>query len=233
MKTNLLPFRDRVAAGQALATALDAYRAREDVIVLALPRGGVPVAAEVAAKLGADLDLMIVRKLGVPGHSELAMGAIASGGIRVLNPHVISSLRIKDVAIEEVTSREQGELERREHAYRGARPRPVIEGRCVILVDDGIATGATMRAAIEALRRQSPAKIVVAVPVAPPDTVIRLRAEADEVICLETPELFMAIGQFYIEFPQLSDEAVREQLAKTWAATVDGSPAHGRVGSSA
>lgn len=233
MKTNLLPFRDRVAAGQALATALDAYRAREDVIVLALPRGGVPVAAEVAAKLGADLDLMIVRKLGVPGHSELAMGAIASGGIRVLNPHVISSFRIKDVAIEEVASREQRELERREHAYRGARPRPVIEGRCVILVDDGIATGATMRAAIEALRRQSPAKIVVAVPVAPPDTVIRLRAEADEVICLETPELFMAIGQFYTEFPQLSDEAVREQLAKTWAATAEGSPAHGRVGSSA
>ncbi len=191
------------------------------------------MAAEVATALGADLDLMIVRKLGVPGHSELAMGAIASGGIRVLNSHVIASLRIQETAIEEVARREERELERREHAYRGARPRPVIEGRCVFLVDDGIATGATMRAAIAALRRRSPAKIVVAVPVAPPDAVDRLRSEADEVICLATPEAFWAIGQFYVEFPQLSDEAVREQLARSWAATSGASAARGRATSSA
>ena len=232
MKTNLLPFRDRVAAGRALAAAVKPHGDR-DAVVLALPRGGVPVAAEVAAALGADLDLMIVRKLGVPGHSELAMGAIASGGIRVLNSHVIASLRIQETAIEEVARREERELERREHAYRGARPRPVIEGRCVFLVDDGIATGATMRAAIAALRRGSPAKIVVAVPVAPPDTVDRLRSEADEVICLATPEAFWAIGQFYVEFPQLSDEAVREQLARSWAATPGESAARGRATSSA
>jgi len=232
MKSNLLPFRDRAAAGRVLATAVKPHGNR-DAVVLALPRGGVPVAAEVAAALGADLDLMIVRKLGVPGHSELAMGAIASGGIRVLNSHVIASLRIQETAIEEVARREERELERREHAYRGACPRPVIKGRCVFLVDDGIATGATMRAAIAALRRQSPAKIVVAVPVAPPDTVDRLRSEADEVICLATPEAFWAIGQFYVEFPQLSDEAVREQLARSWAATSGEPAASGRAKSSA
>lgn len=232
MKTNLLPFRDRVEAGRALAAAVGSQQ-RKDVLVLALPRGGVPVAAEVAAALGAELDLMIVRKLGVPGHSELAMGAIASGGVRVLNSHVIASLRIQDTAIEAVARREQTELERREGAYRGERPRPVIEGRCVILVDDGVATGATMRAAIAALRRQSPARIVVAVPVAPPATVDRLRSEADEVVCLETPESFWAIGQFYVEFPQLSDDTVREQLARSWATTPGEADARGRVTSSA
>ncbi len=232
MKTNLLPFRDRVAAGRALATAAKSHQ-DADVLVLALPRGGVPVAAEVAAALDAELDLMIVRKLGVPGHSELAMGAIASGGIRVLNSHVIASLRIQDTAIEEVARREQKELERREHVYRGVRPRPAVEGRCVMLVDDGVATGATMRAAIAALRRQSPARIVVAVPVAPPDTVDRLRSEADEVICLASPEAFWAIGQFYVEFPQLSDEAVREQLAQSWSASRRESAARGLVKSSA
>lgn len=233
MKKNLLPFRDRVAAGRALAAALEPYRNRNDVLVLALPRGGVPVAAEVAAALGAGLDLMIVRKLGAPGHEELAMGAIASGGVRVLNPHVISSLGIRETAIEQAATREERELERRECAYRGMRDRPAIQGKCVILVDDGVATGATMRAAIEALRHQLPAKIVVAVPVAPPDTVGRLRREADEAICLEAPEPFMAIGQFYVEFTQLSDEAVREQLAKAWATPGGPSLAHGRVNSSA
>jgi len=232
MKTNLLPFLDRVAAGQALAAALESQRGK-DALVLALPRGGVPVAAEVAAALNAELDVMVVRKLGVPGHSELAMGAIASGGIRVLNSHVIASLRIQDTAIEAVARREQLELERREGAYRGRRPRPVIEGRWVILVDDGVATGATMRAAIAALRRQSPGRIVVAVPVAPRDTVDRLRSEADEVVCLATPESFWAIGQFYVEFPQLSDDAIREQLARNWAA-IPGEPgARGRVKSHA
>lgn len=216
MKTISIPFHDRIAAGRALAAALDAYRDRRDVLVLALPRGGVPVATEVAAALGADIDLIIVRKLGVPGHSELAMGAIASGGIRVLNQHIISSLGIRDSEIEEVAKNEARELERREHAYRGVRPRPAIKGKCVILVDDGVATGATMRAAIEALRHQKPERIVVAVPVAPPDTVSRLRGEADEVVCLTSPETFWAIGQWYIEFPQLPDEAVREGLARVW-----------------
>lgn len=216
MKTSSIPFRDRVAAGRALAAALEAYKGRKDVLVLALPRGGVPVAAEVAAALGADLDLMIVRKLGVPGHSELAMGAISSGGVRVLNPDVVSSLKIGEIAIEEVAKREARELERREQAYRGTRPRPGIRGKCVILVDDGVATGATMRAAIEALRQQKPETIVVAVPVAPPETVTRLRGEADEVICLATPETFWAIGQWYIEFPQLTDDEVRDGLARIW-----------------
>ncbi len=216
MKRDLLPFHDRNEAGRALARALTAYQNRKDVVVLALPRGGVPVAAEIAAALGAELDLMIVRKLGAPGQTELAMGAIASGGVRVLNRDVIASLGITDHAIEEVARREQQELERREHAYRGARSRPAIEGRCVILVDDGVATGATMRAGIEALRRMKPAKLVVAVPVAPPDTVARLRSVADDVVCLATPEVFWAIGQWYVDFPQLSDEAVREALAEAW-----------------
>lgn len=216
MNTTSIPFRDRVAAGRALAAALGAYKKYKDLLVLALPRGGVPVAAEVAAALGADIDLMIVRKLGVPGHSELAMGAIASGGIRVLNPDVVSSLGIRDAAIEEVARREARELERREDAYRGARPRPVIAGKCVILVDDGVATGATMRAAIVALRQRKPARIVVAVPVGPPETIARLHDEADEVVCLARPETFWAIGQWYIEFPQLADEAVREGLARIW-----------------
>jgi len=185
------------------------------------------VAAEIAAALGAELDLMLVRKLGAPGHAELAMGAIASGGVRVLNRDVIASLGIRESAIEEVARREQQELERREHAYRGSRPRPAIEGRCVILVDDGIATGATMCAGIEALRRPKPAKIVVAVPVAPPDTVRRLRSMADEVVCLATPETFWAIGQWYVEFPQLTDEMVREALAEAWKETRVLSGRHG------
>lgn len=227
MKTVSVPFRDRVAAGSALVAALHAYKARKDVLVLALPRGGVPVAAEVAAALNADMDLMIVRKLGVPGHSELAMGAIASGGVRVLNRDVVSSLGIGEVAIEEAAKRETRELERREHAYRGARPRPVVKGRCVILVDDGVATGATMRAAIEALRQQGPATIVVAVPVAPPETVIRLRGEADDVVCLATPETFWAIGQWYIEFPQLTDDEVREALARIWKGRLRVPPGRG------
>lgn len=211
-----LPIKDRTEAGRALGRALKSYRGRDDVLVLGLPRGGVPVACEVAESLGAAVDLMVVRKLGTPGHAELAMGAIASGGIRVLNPDVIFPLHIKDKVIDEVASREQRELERRESAYRGDRARPGVEGKCVILVDDGVATGATMRAAIAALRRQRPARIVVAIPVAPADTVEVLRSEADEVVCLETPEPFWAIGQWYVEFPQLSDEEVRERLATTW-----------------
>jgi putative phosphoribosyl transferase len=212
-----LPLRDRIQAGRALGAALAAYRGRNDVLVLALPRGGVPVACEVADAIGAQVDVMIVRKLGTPGQEELAMGAIASGGVRVLNRDVIEPLRIPERVIEEVERRERAEIERREHAYRGQRPRPAVAGQCVILVDDGVATGATMRAAIAALRQAKPSRIVVAVPVAPPDTVDVLRSEADEVVCLATPEPFMAIGCWYMAFPQLSDEEVRSCLTQSWA----------------
>lgn len=218
MNDTTLPLRNRTEAGRALGTALGAYRGRDDVLVLALPRGGVPVACEVADALGADVDLMIVRKLGTPGQEELAMGAIASGGVRVLNRDVIEPLQIPERAIAEVERRERVEIERREHAYRGQRPRPAVAGQCVILVDDGVATGATMRAAIAALRQQKPAKVVVAVPVAPPDTVDVLRSEADEVVCLAMPEPFRAIGCWYVEFPQLSDEEVRARLSRSWGA---------------
>ncbi|HEY7743540.1 MAG TPA: phosphoribosyltransferase [Burkholderiales bacterium] len=218
MNGSALPLRNRVQAGRLLGAALGAYRARNDVLVLALPRGGVPVACEVAEVLGAQVDLIIVRKLGTPGQEELAMGAIASGGARVLNRDVIEPLGIPDHVIEAIERRERREIERREHAYRGHRPRPEVAGRCVILVDDGIATGATMRAAIAALRQQAPARIVVAVPVAPLETVALLRGEADEVVCLATPEPFRAIGCWYVEFHQLTDEEVRERLARSWSA---------------
>ncbi|WP_417566907.1 phosphoribosyltransferase [Marinobacter sp.] len=211
-----LPIDDRIKAGRALALAMPRYRGREDILVLGLPRGGVPVAYEIAADLNAQLDLMLVRKLGTPGQKELAMGAIASGGIRVLNREIVEALGISDETIERVASEEQQELERRERAYRGDRPRPEIEGKCIILVDDGLATGASMRAAIEALRRQNPSGIVVAVPVAPPDTVGKLRREADDVICLATPEPFMAIGNWYRDFTQVSDEEVKQTLNKAW-----------------
>ena len=218
MNETMLPLRDRVQAGRALGAALRTYRGRHDILVLALPRGGVPVACEVADLLGSQVDLMIVRKLGTPGQEELAMGAIASGGVRVMNRDVVEALQIPDGAVNEVERRERREIERREHAYRGQRPRPDVAGQCVILVDDGVATGATMRAAIAALRQQKPARVVVAVPVAPPDTVDVLRSEADEVVCLAMPEPFRAIGCWYVEFPQLSDEEVRTRLAQSWAA---------------
>jgi putative phosphoribosyl transferase len=211
-----LPIKDRTVAAQALAQALESYRDREDVVVLGLPRGGVPVAYQVAEHLNARLDLMLVRKLGTPGQEELAMGAIASGGIRVLNENVVSPLRISVEAIEQVAAEEKRELERREQAYRGDRPRPDITRKCVVLVDDGVATGATMRAAIGALRQQNPARVIVAVPVAPPDTVEMLRSEADEVICLATPEPFIAISKWYADFAQVSDEDVKQLLGKAW-----------------
>jgi putative phosphoribosyl transferase len=212
-----LPLQNRVQAGRALGAALAAYRGRRDMLVLALPRGGVPVACEVADALGAEVDLLIVRKLGTPGQEELAMGAIASGGVRVLNRDVIEPLRIPEHVIAEAERRELQEIERREAAYRGQRPRPAVAGQCVILVDDGVATGATMRAGIAALRQAKPSRIVVAVPVAPPDTVELLQGEADEVVCLATPEPFRAIGCWYVEFPQLTDEEVRARLAVSWA----------------
>lgn len=189
------------------------YAGRDDVIVLGLPRGGVPVAFEVAHRLGAPLDVFIVRKLGVPGFEELAAGAIASGGVRVLNEDVMRSIPHADEAIGAVTIRETAELERREQIYREGRPAPQLRDRIVILVDDGLATGATMRAAIEALRQSGAAKIVVAVPVGPQETCRELEEEADETICLSTPEFFQAVGQYYEDFSQTSDEDVRELLS--------------------
>ncbi len=203
-----VPIPNRHAAGQALAEALKSYAGRDDVIVLALPRGGVPVAAEVARALGAPLDVMLVRKLGLPGHAELAMGAIASGGVRVMNDDVVRRLGVSPAAIEAVAEAEGRELARRERVYRGERPWPDLKGRCVILVDDGLATGATMHAAIDAVRAQQPDCIVVAVPVAPPDTVRTLEPLVDEVVCPLQPESFMAIGQWYRDFTQTSDDEV-------------------------
>lgn len=207
-------FADRVEAGRRLAEALRGYAGRPDVVVLALPRGGVPVAYRVARALGAPLDVFLVRKLGVPGHEELAMGAIASGGTRVLNPEVVAALGIPGGTIDAVAAREAEELERRERAYRGERPPPEVRGRTVILVDDGLATGSTMRAAVAALRRQEPARLVVAVPVGAAETCEALRAEADAVVCVLTPEPFYAVGLWYRDFAQTTDDEVRELLAR-------------------
>jgi predicted phosphoribosyltransferase len=211
-------FRDRREAGRFLAQKLAAYANRPEVIVLALPRGGVPVAYEVAAALHAPLDVFLVRKLGVPGHEEYAMGAIASGGVRVLNEAVVQALHIPSSAIEAAVAREEQELARRSRAYRGERPPPEVRGRTVILVDDGLATGASMQAAILALRRLQPARIVVAVPTAAPETCEQMRAVAEEVICAMTPEPFHAVGLWYEDFSQTSDEEVGALLAQAAAA---------------
>lgn len=207
-------YRDRVDAGKQLATKLGDYADRDDVLVLALPRGGVPVAYEVAKALRAPLDIFLVRKLGVPGHEELAMGAIATGGIRVLNDDVVRYLRIPNDVIDAVAEEELKELERRERAYRGNRVEPNIRGKTVILVDDGLATGSTMRAAVAALRQQDPARIVVAVPVSATQTCDEYRMGVDEIICAKTPEPFMGVGMWYRDFSQTSDEEVREILAQ-------------------
>jgi erythromycin esterase-like protein/predicted phosphoribosyltransferase len=205
---------DRREAGRRLAEKLRAYADRPDVIVLALPRGGVPVAYQVARALHAPLDVFVVRKLGVPGYEELAMGAVATGGVRVLNRQVVERLGIPDSMIDTVAARELRELARRERLYRDGRPPPEIAGRTAILVDDGLATGATMYAAIEALRRQKPARIVVAVPVASADTCDEMRKVADDVICATTPEPFEAVGRWYRDFSQTTDEEVRELLER-------------------
>jgi putative phosphoribosyl transferase len=219
-------FRDRFHAGRRLAAALAPYAGRPNLLVLALPRGGVPVGYEVARALNAPLDLMLVRKLGVPGYEELAMGAIASGGIRVLSDDIVSAFRIPERAIAAVASREQQELERREKMYRDDRPSPDIRGRTVILVDDGLATGSTMRAAAAALRTQHPEKLVVAVPVAPSETCAMLQDEVDDVVCAIVPEPFLAVGNWYSDFSQTSDEEVREllQAAETSMASRETSP---------
>ena len=207
-------FANRTEAGRLLAEELKAYASRNDVVVLGLPRGGVPVAYEVAKHLHVPFDVFIVRKLGVPGFEELAAGAIASGGVRVLNEDVVRAIPYAAEAIEAVTAKETAELQRREQIYREGRPAPALRDKIVILVDDGVATGATMRAAVKALRERSAAKIIVAVPVGPPDTCDELAREADEAICLTTPPFFQAVGQYYEDFSQTSDDDVRELLTK-------------------
>ena len=202
-------FTNRADAGRQLAGWLSAYAGRADVVVLALPRGGVPVAAEVAARLGAPLDVFLVRKLGVPGHPELAMGAIAEGGVMVVSQAILADLGIPRSALDQVAARERLELERRDVQYRGGRERPSVRDKVVILIDDGLATGATMEAAVMALREHHPARIVVASPVGARESCERLGRVADEVVCALIPASFMAVGQWYQDFGQTSDDEVK------------------------
>jgi putative phosphoribosyl transferase len=212
------PFRDRAEGGRALGRILaERYGGRDDVVVLALPRGGAPVGLEVAHALGAPLDVFLVRKLGVPGREELAMGAIATGGARVLNEDVVSVLGIPEETIEAVAREEERELERRARAFRGDRPDPDVAGKVVVLVDDGLATGSTMRAAVAALRRHAPARIVVGVPVGARGTCQEMAREVDDVACAALPEPFFAVGQGYEDFMQTSDEEVRDCLRRAGA----------------
>jgi putative phosphoribosyl transferase len=208
-------FPDRYVAGRQLAARLRSYAGRTDVVVLGLPRGGVPVAAEVASAIGAPLDVLVVRKIGVPFQPELAMGAIASGGVRVLNQDVIRLAGITPAMIERAASEQQRELERREHAYRNGRKAIPLSGKIVLIVDDGLATGSTMRAAVAAVRQLQPARVVVAVPVGAPETCELLADTADEVICMAMPTPFSAVGQWYEDFSQTTDEEVRALLAGT------------------
>ena len=210
----VMRFRNRVEAGQMLATRLTKYAHRSDVLVLALPRGGVPVGFEVAQALGVPFDVFVVRKLGVPGYEELAMGAIASGGVRVLNGSVMEGLQIRDEVIDAVAVREWRELKRRQRAYRDDRPEPELHGRTIILVDDGIATGSTMRAAVEALRQLKAARIVVATPTAAFPTVREMQPDVDEFVAVITPADFAGVGQWYEDFSQTTDEEVRTLLAR-------------------
>jgi predicted phosphoribosyltransferase len=210
--TSREPFVDRRAAGIELAARLSDYSNRDDVIVLALPRGGVPVAFEVARALQAPLDLFLVRKLGLPGHVELAMGAIASGGVQILNTEVVEWYRVPSHVIDAVARNERVELERREQAYRDGRPPPTLRDRVAILIDDGLATGSTMKAAVQGVRAHGPERIVVAVPVGAPDTCRAMEQMADEVVCARSPEYFSAVGQWYRDFSETSDDEVRALL---------------------
>lgn len=219
-------FHDRRDAGRALAAELGAFTGRSDVVVLALPRGGVPVAFEVARVLHAPLDVFLVRKLGVPGQEELAMGAIATGGVRLVNEEVVQSLGIPDWVIEEVARKEQRELERREQSYRDDRPEVEVGGKTVLLIDDGLATGSSMRAAVAALRRRQPARIVIAVPVAPEETCEEFGREVDHVICARTPEPFFSVGRWYADFSQTTDEEVHDLLEQAAQERSTATPVH-------
>jgi putative phosphoribosyl transferase len=208
------PYRNRADAGRALAELLADYKKRSDVVVMALPRGGVPVAYEVAQSLGAPLDVFLVRKLGVPGMEELALGAVAAGGLEVINEHVVKQLGISRSVIDEIVAREQDELERRERDYRADRPPPEVRGKTVLLIDDGLATGATMRVAARALRRMQPAELLIAVPIGAPQTCASFRNEADRIICARMPDPCVAVGYGYDDFSQTPDEEVRSLLAQ-------------------
>ena len=215
-------FRNRRDAGRALAKALVRYADRSDVIVLALPRGGVPVAFEVAQAIGAPLDVFLVRKLGFPGNEEYAIGAVASGGVRVLDEDLLRSAGVSAETVRRTVEREERELRRRERAYRDDRPALELEGRTVILVDDGLATGSSMRAAVEAVRGRRPGRVVVAVPVGPADRIDDLRRRADEVVCVATPTPFLAVGRFYEDFDQTTDEEVVDLLERSRAQRASG-----------
>jgi predicted phosphoribosyltransferase len=219
-------YRNRSEAGKHLAAKLTTYADRDDVLVLALPRGGVPVAFEVAKALRAPLDVFLVRKLGLPGHEELAMGAIATGGVRVLNHDVVDYLEISDTVIDAIAAIELEELERRERVYRGGRPEPDVSGKTVILIDDGLATGSTMRAAVAALRQLKPARIVVAVPVAAPQTSDEYRMGVDEIICAVTPKRFYGVGRWYRDFSQTTDEEVSDLLEQSRSQQSEAQLAH-------
>jgi len=216
-------FVNRRHAGSVLAGLLKHYADRPNVLVLALPRGGVPVAFEVAQALNAPLDVFVVRKLGVPGQEELAMGAIATGGVRVLNDDIVGYLGLSEEVIDRVAAREKKELDRRERIYRGDNAAPLVQGRTLILIDDGLATGSTMHAAVAALRKQQPSRIVVAVPVASPEACEELRSEVNETICAATPRPFQGVGRWYQDFSQTSDDEVHELLAQARASTTEGS----------
>ena len=218
------PFRNRIHAGRQLAQALPAELHGSDAIVLALPRGGVPVGFVVAKELELELDILLVRKLGLPGHEEFAMGALGSGGVRVLQPDVLRVFGVSHAKLDAICLREQQEIERRERQFRGQRPLPQLRGRTVILVDDGLATGSTMRAAIEVARASAPARIIVAVPVGAPDTCAALAPEVDQLVCLLRPPLFSAVGRWYQHFEQTSDDEVQDLLALAWRKRPHGAP---------